>query len=144
MGCGRRPGGAGPGSGDAITANVDFGPFRVAPCSAENDYLLYSLAKSPGEPALSPLNIPVEISDQFDEFRGGPLDKILGAPTFLAVPVDTNGAGIPDPATHLVCYSVDSQGDSPLNVDVLLGNDTAARVRKPKFLCLPTTKEILE
>ncbi len=72
-------------------------------------------------------------------------------PESLCTPVDKNGEGILDPATHLACYAVDRL-DEPRPPDLSLGmrvsnqfgEDQRFDVTKPKTVCVPSSKEIVE
>ncbi len=67
----------------------------------------------------------------------------------LCVPVDKNGEGIQNPVSHLTCYELEDIDDAdefePLDVAV---NDQFGEliltVEDPKFVCVPSTKEVLE
>ena len=88
--------------------------------------------------------IPVNLVDQFGETL-----QILEEPAMLCVPVDKNGEGIQNPVSHLTCYELEDTDDAdefePLDVAV---NDQFGEliltVQEPKFVCVPSTKEVLE
>ena len=68
----------------------------------------------------------------------------------LLVPVDKNGEGIDDEATHLVCYELKNPGGRGTQVDVAVVNqfndlvgDQVLEVNKLKMLCVPSTKDVL-
>src|SRR5262249_28035623 len=58
---------------------------------------------------------------------------------FVCVPVDTNGQGIIDPNTNLVCYQVAGANLDPRpRVDVSTQFQTSRfELKKPKLLCSP-------
>ena len=68
----------------------------------------------------------------------------------LCAPVDKDDEGIDDEVTHLVCYELDPAGEVEPNVDVAVVNqfndlvgDQFMEVKKLKWLCVPSTKDVL-
>ncbi len=108
------------------------------------DHFQCYTAKTPkGEIKFAPID--VNLVDQFGE-----TNKALLKPVMLCVPVDKNGEGIQDPVSHLTCYKSevfdeDAAEFEPLDVAV---NDQFGEliltVEDPKFVCVPSTKEVLE
>ena len=75
----------------------------------------------------------------------------LRLPNSLCTPVDKNGEGILDPATHLTCYDVDQLDEARppdmnlnLRVNNQFGEGQLYDVTTPTTLCVPSTKEIVE
>ncbi|MCH7644952.1 MAG: hypothetical protein IH974_08955 [Myxococcales bacterium] len=91
--------------------------------------------------------IEVSLADRFQTSK-----RLLTKPTLLCNPVDKNGEGILDPATHLTCYEVTPlEGDPRLqgvNQDVLVSNQFDAEQRftlkKPAIVCVPSQKELVD
>ena len=87
------------------------------------------------------------LGDQFGEAH-----RLLGKSKQLCTPVDKNFEGILDEVTHLTCYEVKKmRGEAPirdLKLGVLVSNqfadDQAYRVKRPKTVCLPSTKEVVD
>jgi len=92
---------------------------------------------------------PIEVS-LADSFQTS--EQLLKKPTSLCNPVDKNGEGILDPATHLTCYDVKPLEGGParrrLNLDVLVSNQFDAeqrfRVKKPRTVCVPSQMELAD
>ena len=87
----------------------------------------------------------VDLSDQFEDTV-----KIVKKPKFVCNPVDKNGEGIANPDVHLTCYEVKKLEGTPkfekrhVLVQNQFGEDQILEVKKPKLLCVPSTKEIIE
>jgi len=133
------PSGVGPGSGDKVTAGVDFAPFRTflatGTCSVDH-FLCYNVAGK------RMMDEQVTLKDQFSD-----TERRVLVPLTLCVPVDKNGEGITDSDTHLVCYEVQGErGERPVNVEVLVTNqfgEQTLRVQRPNVLCVPSTKQVI-
>lgn len=80
----------------------------------------------------------VTVVDQF-----GSMTVDVNRPGRLCAPVDVNGAGIPDPAHHLMCYELrvtSSSGFAPAGrvfIENELGSETLQSFR-PRELCVPS------
>jgi uncharacterized membrane protein len=91
--------------------------------------------------------IEVSLADQFQTSK-----RLLNKPQSLCNPVDKNGEGILDPATHLTCYEVKPlDGESRLQAskqDVLVSNQFDAEqrftVESPKSVCVPSRRELVD
>ncbi len=67
-------------------------------------------------------------------------------PVMLCAPVDKNGEGIGDPVSHLTCYELEKL-KVKATLDVAVNDqfgELILTVQKPKFVCVPSTKEVLE
>jgi hypothetical protein len=92
---------------------------------------------------------PIEVS-LADAFQTS--ERLLKKAKSLCNPVDKNGEGILDPATHLTCYDVKPRkhGSAPrrLNLDVLVSNQFDAEqrfgVKKPRTVCVPSQKQLVD
>lgn len=64
---------------------------------------------------------------------------------FVCAPVDKNGEGIENPATHLACYGVKASALSgaPRVLVSTQFQSTQFQLQKPKLLCLPTSKTLM-
>ena len=99
-----------------------------------------------GGKKMNELNIDVTLDDQF-----GTSVLTVKKAKLLLVPVDKNGEGIDDEATHLVCYELKNPaGGRGTQVDVAVVNqfndlvgDQVLEVNKLKMLCVPSTKDVL-
>jgi uncharacterized membrane protein len=91
--------------------------------------------------------IEVSLADQFQTS-----ERLLKKPKLLCNPVDKNGEGILDPATHMTCYEVKPLDGEPRlqasRQDVLVSNQFDAEqrftVKKPKTVCVPSRKELVD
>lgn len=86
--------------------------------------------------------------DILDQFESATADGRPGNRLTFCNPVNKNGEGILDPATHLTCFRL-LEASSP-NVDVAIDNQfgddqrlTVRRVKASSSLCLPSTKTVL-
>jgi hypothetical protein len=90
------------------------------------------------DPSGTSLGIGVDLVDQFQGFS-----TVLGDPFRICNPVDKNGEGIDDPATHLVCYNFTPAGGF-LGIPVPIANQFHALanvdIEHPFALCAPSTK----
>jgi hypothetical protein len=108
-------------------------------------FLCYDVSCSKGEPGLAPLE--VLLGDQFGEAQ-----RLLAKPKQLCTPVDKNAEGVHNEETHLTCYEVKKLDNAhpviELKLDVPVanqfGNDQAFTLKKPKTVCLPSIKEVLD
>ena len=82
----------------------------------------------------------VTLADQFVKTK-----KInLKTPQYLCVPVSKNGERIPDPKTHLVCYTIPGyKAGKRVSVQHQLGKQVLL-VDKTVTFCLPSTKTVLK
>jgi hypothetical protein len=64
---------------------------------------------------------------------------------YLCTPVDMNGENINDPTAHLTCYQVKGETLSPRPQVQLSSQFQASKfeLKKPKLLCVPSTKTVL-
>jgi len=94
------------------------------------------------------LNSVVTLTDQF-----GTSLKTVKTAKRLLVPVDKNGEGIGDQMSHLTCYTFKKPKGEPKEpkfepVEVVVSNqfddEQFLTVKKPKRLCVPTTRELVE
>jgi hypothetical protein len=84
----------------------------------------------------------LELSDQFETKT-----MTVKKPLSLCNPVDADGAGIDDPATHLACYVVKNAPGQPrfARKDAAVANDLGAQplsVLRPAALCVPSSTAI--
>ena len=107
---------------------------------------------------VDPLRSRDDPSDRLDHFAcygveispNLPRQFPLRRPKSVCAPVDKNGEGIFDAATHLTCYDFDTL-DLPrpaglnqrLRVSNQFGEDQLFDVTKPKTVCVPSTVEIV-
>ena len=82
----------------------------------------------------------VLLSDQFEEKL-----TVVIKPELVCNPVDKNGEGINDPATHLVCYRIrDARGEPEFEARVVITEDQFGEllleVEEPELLCVPALK----
>jgi hypothetical protein len=64
---------------------------------------------------------------------------------YVCTPVNKNGEGIHDPTAHLTCYHVKGTDLSPPpKVEASTQFQTSQlELKKPKLLCVPSTKTVL-
>jgi hypothetical protein len=78
------------------------------------------------------------------ETQFGTIDVDLRKPLHLCTPVDKNGEGIIDPATHLMCYKV--RGSPPQFPGSVYTTNQFGSDQFPFFgvreLCVPSTKQL--
>lgn len=107
-------------------------------------FQLYSVKEEPGAPNFEPLEVDLE--DQFESF----LDVTVEKPAFLGTPTDKNGEGVFDPLSHLTCYKVALAPGTPklppivVETDDQFGHLTLKVGSKPKTLCVPSSKTVIE
>ncbi len=113
------------------------------PRQGTDHFLCYDVKVAEGEPKLAPFE--VDLSDQFGETA-----KIVKKTNLVCNPVDKNGEGVLNPEVHLTCYVVkDAEGEPEferrlVSVDNQFGEDQMLEVKKPKILCVPSSKEVIE
>jgi hypothetical protein len=94
------------------------------------------------DPSGASLGIGVDLVDQFQGFATSVVD-----PYRLCNPVDKNGEGILDQESHLVCYTLQPEGDF-LDFAIPIQNQffSLANVdlEQPFALCAPSTKTVPE
>jgi hypothetical protein len=125
----------------SLTGPVDSpGPNNV------DHYKCYKVRGSKGAPKFKAI-LGVSVSDQF--INQPPKLYDLKRPTRLCNPVDKNGEGIKNPATHLVCYQAKlakgqprHQPVSPIFVNNQFGPEILQAV-KEEDLCVPSAKTVL-
>ena len=84
------------------------------------------------------LGLVVDLFDQFHDELGVEVKKAQ----FFGNPVDKNGEGIIDEASHLTCYEIEDDGDDEertLEIDNQFGLQTL-EVEEAELLCVPTEK----
>ena len=118
---------------------------RYVPVSATtaDHFVCYDVKEPKGLPKFEEQVVTLD-----DQFTGG--ERRVRKPKTICVPADKNGEGIWSPAVHLVCYEIkEPKGDSKfekVDLDVLVTNQFGEQiltVRKPKTLCVPSTKEVI-
>ena len=101
----------------------------------------YSAARTPGTPKFQ--RRVVRLEDQF-----GTKDVRVVKPVSICTPVNKNGEGILDETAHLTCFTIQKiRGEPPFTRrDVQMSNqfgDQSLRVKRPRTLCVPSTKTLL-
>ncbi len=131
--------------GDARAGSVSDIAIAPAPVAALDHFLCYKAKSARGEPKFE--RREVDLDDQF-----GATTKTVKKPKFLCTPVAKDGEGIINPAGHLVCYEVKRlRGQDKFEKrNVLVFNQfedeekgRILTVKKPRILCVPSTKEDL-
>ena len=106
-----------------------------------NHFKCYTVKVTRGTPRFERRD--VSVADQFNQ----PALLTVRRPTRLCNPVDKNGEGIIDPATHLLCYMVKRAADAPAFAKVAgihVANQLGALqldARKESELCVPSAKD---
>jgi hypothetical protein len=111
----------------------------IAPGPIDGDH--YRCWEASG-PIGTSLGIPVSLVDQFQGFGTTVLE-----PFRLCNPVDKNGEGIQDADTHLVCYTIEPEGQG-LGLSIPIQNQFFALAEidldQPFAVCAPSTKDVPE
>jgi hypothetical protein len=123
---------------------VESGATPGDPSDLERDHFLCYAARTRSR-GFEPIEVSLEDPFQTSEWR-------LKKPRLLCNPVDKNGEGIFNPATHLTCYDVKPLRGNParrrLNLDLLVSNQFDAEQRftlkKPKTVCVPSQMELVD
>jgi uncharacterized membrane protein len=113
---------------------------------APDAYQCYGLETSRDSPKFEERE--VSLSDQFRETV-----QVVRKGRRLCAPVHVDGAEVSDPEAHLLCYALNDRHDrSPRqerdSIDVRVsnefGDDQRLTVKRPRRLCVPSTKEHAE
>lgn len=122
------------------TAKSLSGPPSLPGAFVVDHFQCYKTKIAKDGPKFTPV-LDVTIQDQFGTMR---VD--VKKPRYLCVPVDKNGEGIHDAASHLMCYQVKQvKGDTKFVkvVGAYVHNQFAAEqldAKTPSELCVPATK----
>ena len=118
-------------SGEPSNLNVDH-------------FQLYEAKEKSGTPKFQP--VLVDLEDQFGILLGVKVEK----PERLGTPTDKNSEGILDEESHLTCYKVKRASRAPklpkrvVEADDQFGHLTLDVGLKPKTLCVPSSKTVIE
>jgi hypothetical protein len=123
----------------AVVAIALFGALAPRSAAGVGDFKCYGV-KDLGQPKFTKTTLE-SLVDQFDSESDAELKK----PFLLCNPTSTNGAGVADPAAHLVCYKLKPRKLKPrARIEVVdqLGT-TQLEAKKSFAVCVPSSKTIL-
>ena len=123
-------------------AELSVSQVMIMPPAGLDHFLCYKAKSAKREPKFERLDVDLE--DQF-----GLTVKTVKKPRFLCTPVAKDGEPVINPAGHLVCYEVKGHDEFEKR-NVLVFNQFEDEVegriltiKKPKILCVPSTKKDL-
>ena len=112
--------------------------YRVNGTAPKDSFKCYKV-KDLKDPAFAAVS-GIHLVDQFDDATADAIKLQT-----VCVPVDKDGQGIADPATHQCCYKIKAPSLETAPSALVSGalQDSKVTIGKPATLCMPCTKTLL-